>query len=76
MINYSIHLIVVQRALTTPFFLPAPSYMRSVIFGEKSVWGNLQKIVKAETAINAGDLAQAWYAGLPFWGVALPTDVS
>ena len=49
--------------------------MRSAVFGSNSVWAHLQKIVKADTSINAGDLTQAFYAGLPFWGVALPTAV-
>ena len=75
MINYSAHLKAVRLALTVPFSFPALQQLQSAISGDKSAWASLQPIVKTDTAMNIDNLVEAWYAGLPFWGVTLSTVV-
>ena len=75
MMNYPMHLIAVQPALTTPFSFPALEESQSVTSGTNSEWLKLQQIVNADITLNVGNISEAWYAGLPFWGVALPVTV-
>ena len=75
MINYSIDLTAVQPALTIPFSFPALKQLQNEITGISSEWLKLQPIVQTDITINVGNMVEAWYAGLPFWGVTLPTTV-
>ena len=75
MINYSAQLKAVQPALTSPFSFPALQQSESAITGDKSAWVDLQPIMKTDATMNIGNLVEAWYAGLPFWGVIFPTAV-
>ena len=75
MINYSIDLITVQPALTIPFSLPALKQLQNMIAGINSEWMKLQPVVQTDTTMNVGNMVEAWYAGLPFWGVTLPATV-
>ena len=76
MIKYSVHLIAAQPALTIPFSFPAQQLLPNTITGTNSEWMKLQISVKTDTTMNVGNMVEAWYAGLPFWGVSLPTTVS
>ena len=76
MIKYSVHLIAAQPALTIPFFFPAQQQLLDTITGTNSEWMKLQISVKTDTTMNVGNMVEAWYAGLPFWGVSLPITVS
>ena len=76
MIKYSVHLIAAQPALTIPFSFPALQQSQNMITGNSSEWMDLQPVVKTDTTMNVGNMVEARYAGLPFWGVTLPITVS